>query len=326
MSQDASGGFECASASASFATGALGSSANLSNDYLNHYVEVLVLIEMTPHDPSLSADLIDWWPVSYVDWFSASRLQHASQARAAYEALPSENRRRFERHLAAMETLAAMAVFALQPPCQSGQAAVVAEATAPVLRRLIAAASAFLDSGGRDLPDVQAAQQAEAVIQTIASIRSEIMTDTRPPGEVAEPRGASTSDKPDTAVAAGIRILVVEDDALIRELFRKALRRAGYEVLTAETGEKALSVLREWGERIDWLFTDIRLTGPVNGWMVGSEFSLNHPLRPVVYGSGYEPDPSRQVANSIFLRKPVNLGELVTAFKRLSAAYQLHAR
>jgi hypothetical protein len=33
-----------------------GSGTSLSNDYLNHYVEVLMLIEMAPHDPSLSAD------------------------------------------------------------------------------------------------------------------------------------------------------------------------------------------------------------------------------------------------------------------------------
>jgi hypothetical protein len=80
-----------------------GGVTGLSNDYLNHYVEVLLLIEMAPHDPTVCADLSDWWPISYVEYFSSSQLDHASRAKAAYEALPSEDRRRFERLVAAME-------------------------------------------------------------------------------------------------------------------------------------------------------------------------------------------------------------------------------
>ncbi len=38
---------------------------------------------------------------------------------------------------------------------------------------------------------------------------------------------------------------------------------------------------------IDWLFADIRLPGAVDGWVVGSEFRLTHPFRPIVYASAY---------------------------------------
>jgi CheY-like chemotaxis protein len=287
-----------------------GGTTDLSNDYLNHYVEVLLLIEMAPHDPSVSADLIDWWPVSYVEYFSSSRLDHAFRAKAAYEALPSEDRRRFERLVAAMETLATLAVFALQPPCAPDRASVVADATAPVLRRLISAAGAFLESGGRQpFPDDLPVNEAEDVINTIIGGRS-TATPAASQAQVPAP-------KPDASTA--INILVVEDDAMLRELYRRALRRAGYQVLTADGGENALGILQRWGERIDWLFTDIRLSGQIDGWAVGSAFSLNHPRRPVVYGSGFEPDGSRQVANSVFLRKPINVGELIAAFKQLSA-------
>ncbi len=291
------------------------SSAGLSNDYLNHYAEVLMLIEMAPHDPSLSADLISWWPVSYIDWFSSSQLVHAPEARKAYETLPDESRHRFERHLAVMETLATMAAFALQPPCEPEQASVVVNAAAPPLRRMITAASAFLDTGGRQLPDDHTVNEAERVIDEIIAMRPVA----RAAGAEAHP---TLADADERAAASETRILVVEDDTLLRELYRRALRRAGYQVLTAATGEQALGLLREWGDRIDWLFTDVRLPGRVDGWVVGSEFSLNHPLRPVVYGSGYEPEATRQVANSIFLRKPVNLGELVASFRGLNAAYQ----
>ncbi len=287
-----------------------GGVTGLSNDYLNHYVEVLLLIEMAPHDPTLCADLSDWWPISYVEYFSSSQLDHASRAKAAYEALPSEDRRRFERLVAAMETLATLAVFALQPPCAPDRASVIVDAAAPVLRRLISAAGAFLESGGRQqLLDGLPMDEAEDVINTILGVQSTMTP--------AAPQANTSTPEPDASTT--INILVVEDDAMLRELYRKALQRAGYQVLTADGGEDALSILKTWGERIDWLFTDIRLSGQIDGWAVGSAFSLNHPLRPVVYGSGFEPDGSRQVANSVFLRKPINVGELIAAFKKLSA-------
>jgi two-component system, OmpR family, response regulator len=314
MARDSHDGSSSTRADQSGKTEAPGNGAGLSTDYLNHYVEVLMLIEMAPHEPSLCADLVDWWPISYVEWFSSSQVPHAPKALAAYEGLPGEDRLRFERHLAVMETLATMAAFALQPPCAAGHASLVVEATAPVLRRMITSASTFLDSAGRRLPDAEALNEAERVIDEIIAMR--------PDAKAAEAQAkTAVVDREARAAAGNTRILIVEDDALLRELYGRALKRAGYQVLTVETGEKALSTLREWGDGIDWLFTDIRLPGQVSGWMVGSEFSLNHPLRPVIYGSGYEPENSRQVANSIFLRKPVNLGELVAAFRGLNAAY-----
>ena len=190
------------------------SSAGLSNDYLNHYVEVLMLIEMAPHDPSLGADLTNWWPVSYIEWFSSSQLADASKARAAYEGLPDDKRRRFERHLAAMETLATLAAFALQPPCDPEQASVVVDAASPALRRMITAASTFLDTAGRRLPDEQTVNEAEQVIDGILAMRP-----------TAGAAGAKANESPEErdarAAAAGTRILVVEHDTLLRGLIKK---------------------------------------------------------------------------------------------------------
>jgi two-component system, OmpR family, response regulator len=119
----------------------------------------------------------------------------------------------------------------------------------------------------------------------------------------------------------GRRILVVEDDVVLRDMLVKGLQKSGYDVLSAETGEQALAVLREWGGRIDWLFVDIRLPGVIDGWVVGSEFTLNHPLRPVIYASAYAPDFSRQVAGSVFMRKPVRIKDIVATFQDLTARF-----
>jgi DNA-binding response OmpR family regulator len=57
-----------------------------------------------------------------------------------------------------------------------------------------------------------------------------------------------------------VRILVVEDDPLIREFVVEALRDEGYEVIHAANGEQALA----WCKRrvADVLVTDIKLPGP----------------------------------------------------------------
>lgn len=119
------------------------------------------------------------------------------------------------------------------------------------------------------------------------------------------------------------RILVVEDDVVLRDMLVKGLQKSGYDVLSAETGERALTLLREWGERIHWLFVDIRLPGVIDGWVVGSEFTLNHPLRPVIYASAYAPDFARQVAGSVFMRKPVRVKEIVATFKELTSRFEM---
>ncbi|HEX2727677.1 MAG TPA: response regulator [Beijerinckiaceae bacterium] len=117
------------------------------------------------------------------------------------------------------------------------------------------------------------------------------------------------------------RILVVEDDANLHDLIVRVVQKSGCEAVSAHSGEQALSILRDPAEHVDWLLTDIRLSGAVDGWVVGSEFSLTHPLRPIIYMSGVERDSqSRAAVNSIFLQKPVDVHHLLRTFQELTAA------
>jgi len=116
------------------------------------------------------------------------------------------------------------------------------------------------------------------------------------------------------------RLLIVEDDLIMHELLVKVTRRAGHEPVSAYTGEQALSILRNGTEEVDWLLTDICLPGSIDGWVVGSEFTLKDPMRPVLYISGIEEDCSRRRSTaSNFLRKPVNVADLVSSFRRFSS-------
>jgi DNA-binding response OmpR family regulator len=112
--------------------------------------------------------------------------------------------------------------------------------------------------------------------------------------------------------------LIVEDDADLHALIARLAKRQGFEVESAHTGEDALAVLRRSKGGIDWLLADIRLPGLISGWVVGSEFSLTHPLRPVIYISGVEEDNWRRPVGSMFLTKPVDVYELLSSFQQMS--------
>jgi two-component system OmpR family response regulator len=121
-------------------------------------------------------------------------------------------------------------------------------------------------------------------------------------------------------------ILVVEDEALVRDLLVAELQDVGYKVIAVDAGEPALTILQDSKDHIDWLFTDIRLPGVIDGWRVADEFRLTHPFRPVVYATAYAPEPaSQQLHGSYFFRKPYHPAQIVATFRRLSADLQLRA-
>lgn len=146
---------------------ARGEERGLSNDYLNHFSEALMLIELAAGDADAVRDLAGWRPIDYPSYFAASQLRRAPAALAAWAALGSERRAAFEAQVRAMDRLATAAIRALRPPCDPQAAAHVAEVTGPALRRLIARAGAFLNSGGAELPDGADAEAAQAAIDRL---------------------------------------------------------------------------------------------------------------------------------------------------------------
>jgi len=58
----------------------------LSTDYLNHFAEVVMVLEMSSASPECLADLREWRPKTYVEHFTATRFSNREQVIAAYEA------------------------------------------------------------------------------------------------------------------------------------------------------------------------------------------------------------------------------------------------
>ncbi|ONG48458.1 hypothetical protein BKE38_21865 [Pseudoroseomonas deserti] len=81
-------------------------------------------------------------------------------------------------------------------------------------------------------------------------------------------------------------ILVVEDDAELREAVVEMLQGLGYRVLRAEQAEAALTVLSS-GVQVDLLFTDVVMPGPIRTRDLARRAQEMMPGLKVVYTSGY---------------------------------------
>lgn len=58
----------------------------LSTDYLNHFTEAIMALEMAGEMPECLDDLRDWRPKSYIEHFAASRFSNRAAVVRAYEA------------------------------------------------------------------------------------------------------------------------------------------------------------------------------------------------------------------------------------------------
>ena len=102
--------------------------------------------------------------------------------------------------------------------------------------------------------------------------------------------------------------LVVEDEFFLRLELADELGRAGWRVLEASTGEAAVGLL---GAHPDFLITDIRLPGDIDGWQVAEAARGQNPALPVIYVSANPIDGKRRVPDSAFLGKPVDIQTLL---------------
>lgn len=81
-------------------------------------------------------------------------------------------------------------------------------------------------------------------------------------------------------------ILVVEDDALVRDLVVAQLRSLGYVTITAADGREALEFI-ERGAAFDLLFTDVIMPNGINGRELSNEVAKRRPGTKVLFTSGY---------------------------------------
>jgi DNA-binding response OmpR family regulator len=113
---------------------------------------------------------------------------------------------------------------------------------------------------------------------------------------------------------------VIEDEWLIRLELVEELTAAGWAVREAGNGEDGLKLIakaQEVGDKIDFLVTDIRLGGTVDGWDVAEACRRVWPTLAVIYVSANPLVESRRVAGGAMLSKPVDVETLISLNRKM---------
>jgi hypothetical protein len=97
---------------------------------------------------------------------------------------------------------------------------------------------------------------------------------------------SSGGDMPRARHSGGETILVVEDEAAVRDLTVRILRQLGYTILTAASGAEALELSRSHGGKIDLLLTDVVMPN-MSGRQLADSLQVDRPHTRVLFLSGY---------------------------------------
>ena len=118
------------------------------------------------------------------------------------------------------------------------------------------------------------------------------------------------------------KILIVDDEASVRELFSSVFIEAGYELITAEGGKEALKILQN--EEIDVIFLDLKLFG-MNGIELCRQIRETKPVSIIYAMTGWSPlfeiAECREAGFDDYFEKPLDMDMLLNlvaeAFARL---------
>ncbi|NQV84673.1 MAG: hypothetical protein HQ494_12740 [Rhodospirillales bacterium] len=126
----------------------------LATDYLNHFNEIVMLLEMVPDMPEMLDDVKEWQPKSYQDHFRDSTIVEKDLAIEAYEHVPAIYREPFEQTIDQINAMMASAIQRLEQNVTDGatdvlRANVVNLST--LIQRLMDMASAIIHGSAKTM-------------------------------------------------------------------------------------------------------------------------------------------------------------------------------
>jgi PAS domain S-box-containing protein len=128
--------------------------------------------------------------------------------------------------------------------------------------------------------------------------------------------------RPPAPAATGrdrLRLLLIDDEQIVREMVAEVLLHEGFEVVVAGDGEEGVALLRKWGTEVDVVLLDLSMPG-LGGEETFARLSAVHPDIPVILSSGYDrAEATRRFegrAPSGFIQKPYRPEELLAEIRR----------
>lgn len=138
----------------------------LATDYLNHFNEVVMLMEMLPDMPDCAEDVLDWAPADYCTHFENSAFKDKELAVLAYAAAPQAVRAHLETLILQIDSEVLSAQDVLREDTTAETCARVARLATEEIKPLIAAASGAIH-GRVDGEDSFADETAQADIDAL---------------------------------------------------------------------------------------------------------------------------------------------------------------
>ena len=120
---------------------------------------------------------------------------------------------------------------------------------------------------------------------------------------------------------AASRLLLVDDDALVRETLETALRRRNFAITCASSGAEALELIRAGRDAYDIVITDQKMPG-MTGSELGEILVREWPKLPIIlltgFASGLDEASVKAIGFDAMLMKPVTIDELIRAVRAAS--------
>jgi hypothetical protein len=122
----------------------------LATDYLNHFNEAIMLLELLPSAPECKEDFLAWRPMSYREHFAASHFKHRDLAIAAYESANLVYRCKLDEIADQMNVILIAARDGMKRDLSPRTTHELAASTARWLKPLVARAGAVINGEATD--------------------------------------------------------------------------------------------------------------------------------------------------------------------------------
>ena len=119
----------------------------LATDYLNHFNEAIMLLEMIPDLPECAEDFMDWHPLSYAEHFTASNFRARDLAIEAYQSADPTTRAEFDNITSTMTSILTAVSTAMGKVRQDKTRAKLAEQATIWVKPLVALAGGIINGG-----------------------------------------------------------------------------------------------------------------------------------------------------------------------------------
>jgi hypothetical protein len=117
----------------------------LATDYLNHFNEAIMLLEMIPDMPECAEDFLGWNPLSYREHFTASNFKARDLAIEAYDSADTDVRAEFDNITGSMTSILTAVGTAMREASQDKTRATLAGQATGWVKPLVALAGGIIN-------------------------------------------------------------------------------------------------------------------------------------------------------------------------------------